>query len=115
MSAQPHTSPVRGPRHPEHMSPFERTELGSMQPLKFVLNWGRRYSLWLLTFGLPCCGIERRGLFQGIERWPRDSNPRGGCPPTRSPGVPLRPLGQATAVESSGGVTPNGRPSEAAG
>src|SRR4249919_1676656 len=52
--------------------------------------------------------------FQGIERWPRDSNPRGGCPPTRSPGVPLRPLGQATAVESSGGVTPNGRPSEAA-
>ena len=49
------------------------------------------------------------------ERWPRDSNPRGGCPPTRSPGVPLRPLGQATAVESSGGVTPNGRPSEAAG
>ena len=31
------------------------------------------------------------------ERRPRDSNPRGGCPPTRSPGVPLRPLGQASA------------------
>ena len=44
------------------------------------------------------------------ERRPRDSNPRGGCPPTRSPGVPLRPLGQASAVESSGGTTPNGRP-----
>src|ERR671934_1944590 len=29
-------------------------------------------------------------------RWLRDSNPRGGCPPTRSPGVPLRPLGQAS-------------------
>ena len=33
------------------------------------------------------------------ERWPRDSNPRGSCPPTRFPGVSLRPLGQATAVE----------------
>ena len=44
------------------------------------------------------------------RRRPRDSNPRGGCPPTRSPGVPLRPLGQASAVESSGGMTPNGRP-----
>jgi NADH-quinone oxidoreductase subunit B len=37
---------------------FERTELGSMQPLRFILNWGRRYSLWLLNFGLACCGIE---------------------------------------------------------
>ena len=64
MSAQPDTSPVRGPRHPEHMSLFERSELGSMQPLKFVLNWGRRYSPWLLNFGLPCCGIGRRGLFR---------------------------------------------------
>ena len=45
-----------------------------------------------------------------LKRRPRDSNPRGGCPPTRSPGVPLRPLGQASAAESSGGVTPNGRP-----
>ena len=35
-------------------------------------------------------------------RWPRDSNPRGGRPPTRSPGVPLSPLGQATATESTG-------------
>jgi NADH-quinone oxidoreductase subunit B len=37
---------------------FERSELGSMQPLKFILNWGRRYSLWVLNFGLACCGIE---------------------------------------------------------
>jgi NADH-quinone oxidoreductase subunit B len=37
---------------------FERSELGSIQPLKFILNWGRRYSLWLLNFGLACCGIE---------------------------------------------------------
>jgi NADH-quinone oxidoreductase subunit B len=26
--------------------------------VKFTLNWGRRYSLWLLNFGLACCGIE---------------------------------------------------------
>jgi NADH-quinone oxidoreductase subunit B len=28
------------------------------QPLKFVLNWGRRYSLWVMNFGLACCAIE---------------------------------------------------------
>jgi len=27
-------------------------------PLKFVLNWGRRYSLWVFNFGLACCAIE---------------------------------------------------------
>jgi NADH-quinone oxidoreductase subunit B len=32
--------------------------LASVQPVKFILNWGRRYSLWLLNFGLACCGIE---------------------------------------------------------
>ncbi len=28
------------------------------KPLKFVLNWGRRYSLWVFNFGLACCAIE---------------------------------------------------------
>jgi NADH-quinone oxidoreductase subunit B len=28
------------------------------EPLKFVLNWGRRYSLWVFNFGLACCAIE---------------------------------------------------------
>jgi NADH-quinone oxidoreductase subunit B len=32
--------------------------VASVQPVKFILNWGRRYSRWLLNFGLACCGIE---------------------------------------------------------
>ena len=28
------------------------------EPIKFVLNWGRRYSLWVFNFGLACCAIE---------------------------------------------------------
>jgi NADH-quinone oxidoreductase B subunit len=26
--------------------------------MKLVLNWGRRYSLWVFNFGLACCAIE---------------------------------------------------------
>ena len=29
-----------------------------MSPIRFVLNWGRRYSLWVFNFGLACCAIE---------------------------------------------------------
>jgi NADH-quinone oxidoreductase subunit B len=35
-----------------------RTTLGEQKPVRFILNWGRRYSLWLLNFGLACCAIE---------------------------------------------------------
>jgi NADH-quinone oxidoreductase subunit B len=28
------------------------------QPMKIILNWGRRYSLWVFNFGLACCAIE---------------------------------------------------------
>lgn len=28
------------------------------KPMRFVLNWGRRYSLWVFNFGLACCAIE---------------------------------------------------------
>jgi NADH-quinone oxidoreductase subunit B len=28
------------------------------RPIKIVLNWGRRYSLWVFSFGLACCAIE---------------------------------------------------------
>ena len=27
-------------------------------PIRVVLNWGRRYSLWVFNFGLACCAIE---------------------------------------------------------
>jgi NADH-quinone oxidoreductase subunit B len=26
--------------------------------INFLLNWSRKYSLWMLQFGLACCGIE---------------------------------------------------------
>jgi NADH-quinone oxidoreductase subunit B len=28
------------------------------QPIQFVFNWGRKYSLWVFNFGLACCAIE---------------------------------------------------------
>jgi NADH-quinone oxidoreductase subunit B len=37
---------------------MENTSLAKLQPVKFILNWGRRYSLWVINFGLACCAIE---------------------------------------------------------
>ena len=28
------------------------------KPARYVLNWGRKYSLWVFNFGLACCAIE---------------------------------------------------------
>jgi NADH-quinone oxidoreductase subunit B len=45
-------------------SPAEsRGRLGALarlapEPMKVILNWGRRYSLWVFNFGLACCAIE---------------------------------------------------------
>jgi NADH-quinone oxidoreductase subunit B len=48
--------------------PTGRTELGmpsvgplqrlAPKPARYVLNWGRKYSLWVFNFGLACCAIE---------------------------------------------------------
>jgi NADH-quinone oxidoreductase subunit B len=28
------------------------------EPARFVLDWGRQYTVWLLNFGLACCAVE---------------------------------------------------------
>lgn len=43
--------------------PVVRAHVGAGQehapkPMRLVLNWGRRYSLWVFNFGLACCAIE---------------------------------------------------------
>ncbi len=39
------------------------SQLGGLQrlapePARYILNWGRKYSLWVFNFGLACCAIE---------------------------------------------------------
>ncbi|MFI5877703.1 NADH-quinone oxidoreductase subunit B [Streptomyces sp. NPDC051554] len=48
---------------PEPVYLSEPKRLGALarlapEPMKVVLNWGRRYSLWVFNFGLACCAIE---------------------------------------------------------
>ncbi|MGV9556444.1 NADH-quinone oxidoreductase subunit B [Streptomyces sp. NPDC003522] len=64
----PLPDPVRIPpteqgREPGPEQSRERGRLGVLarlapEPMKVVLNWGRRYSLWVFNFGLACCAIE---------------------------------------------------------
>ncbi|HEY2176817.1 MAG TPA: NADH-quinone oxidoreductase subunit NuoB [Mycobacteriales bacterium] len=32
--------------------------MAAPEPIRFVLNWGRRYTLWVFNFGLACCAVE---------------------------------------------------------
>jgi NADH-quinone oxidoreductase subunit B len=51
---------------PGHGNPDGEQRAGSVgpaqrlvpDPVRIVLNWGRRYSLWVFNFGLACCAIE---------------------------------------------------------
>ena len=51
---------------PGHGLPDSEQQAGSVgpaqrlvpDPVRIVLNWGRRYSLWVFNFGLACCAIE---------------------------------------------------------
>ncbi|MFE7759936.1 NADH-quinone oxidoreductase subunit NuoB [Streptomyces sp. NPDC057438] len=60
----PETSPAEPP--PGASGPVllpEPKRLGALarlapEPMKVILNWGRRYSLWVFNFGLACCAIE---------------------------------------------------------
>jgi NADH-quinone oxidoreductase subunit B len=70
----PHPEPVSHPESVSHsesvplpvprvLSDEGRGRLGPLarlapEPMKIVLNWGRRYSLWVFNFGLACCAIE---------------------------------------------------------
>ena len=53
MPAPPPSSPSAGPPTAVGLG-----QLVAPHPLRLVLNWGRRYSLWVFTFGLACCAIE---------------------------------------------------------
>jgi NADH-quinone oxidoreductase subunit B len=47
--------PIPTMRHAADVGPLSRL---APEPLKLILNWGRRYSLWVFNFGLACCAIE---------------------------------------------------------
>ncbi|MFI9269363.1 NADH-quinone oxidoreductase subunit B [Kitasatospora sp. NPDC052896] len=47
--------PGPGALEPRRIGPLARF---APDPVKVVLNWGRRYSLWCFNFGLACCAIE---------------------------------------------------------
>ena len=56
LSAPPPTS------HPQAVD-LPMPQVGPLQkiapePARYVLNWGRKYSLWVFNFGLACCAIE---------------------------------------------------------
>ena len=44
-----------GAVEPRRLGPLARL---APDPVKVVLNWGCRYSLWCFNFGLACCAIE---------------------------------------------------------
>ncbi|MFJ2396001.1 NADH-quinone oxidoreductase subunit B [Streptomyces sp. NPDC087843] len=54
ISGKPSEQPVLLPE-PKRLGVLSRL---APEPMKVVLNWGRRYSLWVFNFGLACCAIE---------------------------------------------------------
>ncbi|QKW08546.1 NADH-quinone oxidoreductase subunit B [Streptomyces sp. NA04227] len=62
-NAAPHGATAQDLPDPVRVPATGRGKLGVLsrlapEPMKVVLNWGRRYSLWVFNFGLACCAIE---------------------------------------------------------
>ncbi|MFD3652573.1 NADH-quinone oxidoreductase subunit B [Streptomyces sp. NPDC058620] len=59
VTSEPQPGPVALP-DPTLLEPKKLGVLSRLapEPMKVVLNWGRRYSLWVFNFGLACCAIE---------------------------------------------------------
>ena len=82
----------------------EKTPLAAIQPVKFILNWGRRYSLWVMNFGLACCAIE----FIAASTSKHDFI-RLGCHPVRARPAPGRPAGGRRHADRQDGARAQAR------
>ncbi|MEU5659316.1 NADH-quinone oxidoreductase subunit B family protein [Streptomyces sp. NPDC047737] len=60
VTSRPNPEPVSLPDPARLPEPKKLGVLSRLapEPMKVVLNWGRRYSLWVFNFGLACCAIE---------------------------------------------------------
>lgn len=38
--------------------PTDAAAQGVFEPIRFVFDWGRRWSLWVFNAGLACCAVE---------------------------------------------------------
>src|SRR6202022_5173654 len=60
----------------------------ALKPLTWLLNYSRKYSLWMFQWGLACCAIEMgaalaspRYDLMGAGGLPFPPSPRPGAPP----------------------------------
>ena len=67
--------PIPTMRRDAHIGPLSRL---APEPIKLILNWGRRYSLWVFGFGLACCAIEfiSASMAENSSTRPRESRLR---------------------------------------